>query len=64
MLTSALIIAACCAGLHSIVEYRQHQARRLGVPYMDKMRRTLLLAAAAVFAVYFGGIAIAAGFGW
>lgn len=64
VITSALIIAVCFAGVHSLVDLRREQARRLGVPYMDKPRKRTLLAVGAVGALYFGFVFIAVRLGW
>jgi hypothetical protein len=53
VITSALIIAVCFAGLHTIVGMRREQARRLGVPYMDKPRAIVLLVVGGLAALYF-----------
>lgn len=62
--TSLLIIAFCFAGIHTIVNIRREQARRLGVPYMDPVRRTTLVIVGGIALAYFGFVAIAAAGGW
>lgn len=59
VITSALIIAVCFAGLHSIVDLRRQQAKAAGVPYMDRARLAVLLSAAVVAVCYFGWLVIA-----
>jgi hypothetical protein len=49
---SLLIVAACAAGIHSIVDLRRKQAKALGVPYMDPARKAALTLAATVGGAY------------
>lgn len=58
VITSALIIAICGAGLHTLVNFRREQAKTIGVPYMDKWRRGVLIAIGSVAAIYFAAVAL------
>lgn len=64
IITSALIIAVCGAGIHSIVDLRRKQAKQAGVPYMDPARKGALLFAASVGAIYAAFIAAVVVGGW
>jgi len=64
IVTSLVIVALCFAGLHTIIDLRREQARRLGLTYMDGLRRGRLLAALGVAVAYFAFVAIAVAAGW
>lgn len=58
VITSALIIALCGAGLHTLVNLRREQARMLGVPYMDRGRLAFVAVIGGAAAIYFGWLAL------
>lgn len=55
---SALIIAVCGAGLHTLVNLRREQARLYGVPYMDRGRFAFIAVVGGLAAIYFGWLAL------
>jgi hypothetical protein len=51
-LTSALILAFCVAGLHTIAQWRADQARAAGVPYWDRGRLIVVVVAGALLGAW------------
>jgi hypothetical protein len=64
VITSALIIALCVAGVHSIVDLRRKQAKAAGVAYMDPARKAALAFAGIVAGVYGALLLIAFAADW
>jgi hypothetical protein len=57
-ITSAVIIAVCGAGLHTLVNMRREQAKLHGVPYMDRGRLVFVAVVGGLGAIYFGWLAL------
>lgn len=64
VLASALIIAVCGAGLHTIVNMRRREAKDWRTPFWDGPRKVGLLFAAVIGGGYAAFVTIAVLAGW